>query len=162
MEAKEEAPPNPRFQIPTQMTVISCEEAADLNMISVQGFRNIANSCTGIMHLTINDMPTLTDNCVKVGRNKRITDACFKYIDKNYPGINHIYMVDCKTLTDSSLKSLSVLKQLTVLNLTNCIRISDAGLRQFLDGSVSVKIRELNLNNCSLVGDPAIVKLSER
>uniref|UniRef100_A0A8C2QPE6 F-box and leucine-rich repeat protein 13 n=1 Tax=Cricetulus griseus TaxID=10029 RepID=A0A8C2QPE6_CRIGR len=94
--------------------------------------------------------------------NKRITDACFKYIDKNYPGINHIYMVDCKTLTDSSLKSLSVLKQLTVLNLTNCIRISDAGLRQFLDGSVSVKIRELNLNNCSLVGDPAIVKLSER
>lgn len=41
-------------------------------------------------------------------------------------------------------------------------RISDAGLRQFLDGSVSVKIRELNLNNCSLVGDPAIVKLSER
>lgn len=38
--------------------------------ISVQGFRNIANSCTGIMHLTINDMPTLTDNCVKVGREK--------------------------------------------------------------------------------------------
>lgn len=34
--------------------------------ISVQGFRNIANSCSGIMHLTINDMPTLTDNCVKV------------------------------------------------------------------------------------------------
>lgn len=33
--------------------------------ISVQGFRNIASSCTGIMHLTINDMPTLTDNCVK-------------------------------------------------------------------------------------------------
>lgn len=33
MEAKEEAPPNPRFQIPTQMTVISCEEAADLNMV---------------------------------------------------------------------------------------------------------------------------------
>lgn len=34
--------------------------------ISVQGFRNIASSCTGIMHLTINDMPTLTDNCLKV------------------------------------------------------------------------------------------------
>lgn len=54
--------------------------------------------------------------------NKRITDACFKYIDKNYPGINHIYMVDCKALTDSSLKSLSVLRQLAVLNLTNCVR----------------------------------------
>ncbi|XP_040591137.1 dynein regulatory complex subunit 6 isoform X3 [Mesocricetus auratus] len=167
--------------------------------ISVQGFRNIASSCTGIMHLTINDMPTLTDNCVKVlvekcphistvvfigsphisdcafkalsscnlrkirfEGNKRITDACFKYIDKNYPGISHIYMVDCKALTDSSLKSLSVLKQLTVLNLTNCIRISDIGLRQFLDGPASVRIRELNLTNCSLLGDVSVVRLSER
>ncbi|XP_052576932.1 dynein regulatory complex subunit 6 [Peromyscus californicus insignis] len=167
--------------------------------ISVQGFRNIASSCTGIMHLTINDMPTLTDNCVKVlvekcpristvvfigsphlsdcafkalsscnlkkirfEGNKRITDACFKYIDKNYPGINHIYMVDCKALTDSSLKSMSVLKQLTVLNLTNCVRISDTGLRQFLDGPASVRIRELNLTNCSLLGDASIVRLSER
>ncbi|XP_075812434.1 F-box and leucine-rich repeat protein 13 [Microtus pennsylvanicus] len=167
--------------------------------ISVQGFRNIASSCTGIMHLTINDMPTLTDNCVKVlvekcpristvvflgsphisdsafkalsscnlqkirfEGNKRITDACFKYIDKNYPGINHIYMVDCKTLTDSSLKSLSVLKQLAVLNLTNCVRISDTGLRQFLDGPASIRLRELNLTNCTLLGDTSIVKLSER
>uniref|UniRef100_A0A8C8U162 F-box and leucine-rich repeat protein 13 n=1 Tax=Peromyscus maniculatus bairdii TaxID=230844 RepID=A0A8C8U162_PERMB len=94
--------------------------------------------------------------------NKRITDACFKYIDKNYPGINHIYMVDCKALTDSSLKSMSVLKQLTVLNLTNCVRISDIGLRQFLDGPASVRIRELNLTNCSLLGDASIVRLSER
>ncbi|CAH7472892.1 Fbxl13 [Phodopus roborovskii] len=94
--------------------------------------------------------------------NKRITDACFKYIDKNYPGINHIYMVDCRALTDSSLKSLSVLKQLTVLNLTNCVRISDIGLRQFLDGPASVRIRELNLTNCMLLGDSSIVRLSER
>ncbi|XP_031235944.1 dynein regulatory complex subunit 6 [Mastomys coucha] len=167
--------------------------------ISVQGFRNIASSCTGIMHLTINDMPTLTDNCVKVlvekcprissvvligsphisdcafkalstcdlkkirfEGNKRITDACFKSIDRNYPGINHIYMVDCKGLTDSSLKSLSGLKQLTVLNLTNCIRIGDVGLKHFFDGPASIKLRELNLTNCSLLGDSAIIRLSER
>ncbi|XP_034877272.1 dynein regulatory complex subunit 6 [Mirounga leonina] len=167
--------------------------------ISVQGFRNIANSCTGIMHLTINDMPTLTDNCIKalvekcsritsivfIGAphisdcafkalsacnlrkirfegNKRITDACFKFIDKNYPNINHIYMADCKRITDGSLKSLSPLKQLTVLNLANCIRIGDVGLRQFLDGPVSTRIRELNLSNCIHLSDISIVKLSER
>ncbi|XP_037692401.1 dynein regulatory complex subunit 6 [Choloepus didactylus] len=166
--------------------------------ISVQGFRNIATSCTGIMHLTINDMPTLTDNCIKAlvekclrltsvvftgaphisdcafkalstcnlrkirfEGNKRITDACFKFIDKHYPNINHIYMVDCKGITDGSLKSLSPLKQLTVLNLANCIRIGDVGLRQFLDGPVSSKIRELNLSNCIHLGDASIVKLSE-
>ncbi|XP_007943388.1 dynein regulatory complex subunit 6 [Orycteropus afer afer] len=167
--------------------------------ISVQGFRNIANSCSGIMHLVINDMPTLTDNCVKalvekcshitsiifIGAphisdctfkalsscnlrkirfegNKRITDNSFKYIDKHYPNIHHIYMVDCKRITDDSLKSLSVLKQLTVLNLANCIRIGDVGLKQFLDGPVSIKIRELNLSNCIHLGDASIVRLSER
>lgn len=168
-------------------------------LISVQGFRNIANSCSGIKHLTINDMPTLTDNCVKVlvekcshissvvfigsphisdcafkalaacnlkkirfEGNKRITDACFKYVDKHYPSMNHIYMVDCKALTDSSLKSLSGLKQLTVLNLTNCIRISDFGMKQFLDGPASMRLRELNMTNCFLLSDSSIIRMSER
>ncbi|KAM4874604.1 F-box and leucine-rich repeat protein 13 isoform 2-T2 [Thomomys bottae] len=168
--------------------------------ISVQGFKNIADSCSGIMHLTINDMPTLTDNCVKVlvekcfritsvvflgsphisdytfkalskscslrkirfEGNKRITDESFKYIDKYYPNITHIYMVDCKGITDSGLKSLSLLKQLTVLNLANCIRIGDIGLKQFLEGPSSTKIRELNLSNCVLLGDSSVVKMAER
>ncbi|XP_006775010.1 PREDICTED: F-box/LRR-repeat protein 13 [Myotis davidii] len=167
--------------------------------ISVQGFRNIANSCTGIMHLIINDMPTLTDNCLKalvehclritsvvfIGSphisdlafkvlskcnlrkirfegNKRITDSCFKHIDKHYPNISHIYMANCKGITDSSLKSLSPLKQLSVLNLANCIRIGDTGLKQFLDGPSSTKLRELNLSNCIQVGDASILRLAER
>ncbi|XP_004702844.1 dynein regulatory complex subunit 6 [Echinops telfairi] len=94
--------------------------------------------------------------------NKRITDSCFKFIDKHYPNIRHIYMVDCKGLTDGSLKSLSVLRQLTVLNLGNCISIGDEGLRQFLDGPVSIKMRELNLSNCIHLGDTSLVKISER
>ncbi|XP_054512178.1 F-box and leucine-rich repeat protein 13 isoform X3 [Pan troglodytes] len=167
--------------------------------ISVQGFRYISNSCTGIMHLTINDMPTLTDNCVKAlvekcsritslvftgaphisdctfralsacklrkirfEGNKRVTDASFKFIDKNYPNLSHIYMADCKGITDSSLRSLSPLKQLTVLNLANCVRIGDMGLKQFLDGPASIKIRELNLSNCVRLSDASVMKLSER
>ncbi|KAM6152000.1 LOW QUALITY PROTEIN: F-box and leucine-rich repeat protein 13 [Erethizon dorsatum] len=94
--------------------------------------------------------------------NKRITDASFKFIHKNYPNINHIYMADCKGITDGSLKSLSPLKQLTVLNLANCVRIGDMGLRQFLDGPSSIRIRELNLSNCVHLSDISLVKLSER
>ncbi|GAB1289431.1 Dynein regulatory complex subunit 6 [Apodemus speciosus] len=183
----------------TYLDLSGCTQRLTLAKISVQGFRNIASSCTGIMHLTINDMPTLTDNCVKVlvekcprissviligsphisdcafkalsscdlkkirfEGNKRITDACFKSIDRNYPGISHIYMVDCKGLTDSSLKSLSYLKQLTVLNLTNSVRIGDIGLKQFFDGPASMRLRELNLTNCSLLGDASVIRLSER
>ncbi|KAG5210260.1 hypothetical protein JEQ12_015454 [Ovis aries] len=71
--------------------------------------------------------------------NKRITDACFKLIDKSYPNISHIYMVDCKGITDGSLKSLSPLKQLTVLNLANCVRCCN--------------LNYLNLRNCEHLTD---------
>lgn len=36
------------------------------------------------------------------------------------------------------------------------------GLKQFLDGPVSIRIRELNLSNCIHLSDVSIVKLSER
>ncbi|KAM5236427.1 F-box and leucine-rich repeat protein 13 [Ctenodactylus gundi] len=94
--------------------------------------------------------------------NKRITDASFQLIDQRYPDITHIYMPDCKGITDGSLKSLSHLKQLTVLNLANCLRISDTGLKQFLDGPSSMRIRELNFSNCVHLGDASVMKLSER
>lgn len=41
-------------------------------------------------------------------------------------------------------------------------RIGDMGLKQFLDGPASTKIRELNLSNCTHLGDASIAKLSER
>ncbi|OXB71780.1 UNVERIFIED_CONTAM: hypothetical protein H355_005669, partial [Colinus virginianus] len=34
--------------------------------ISVDGYRNIANGCSGIQDLLINEMPTLTDGCIQV------------------------------------------------------------------------------------------------
>lgn len=41
-------------------------------------------------------------------------------------------------------------------------RIGDMGLKQFLDGPSSTKIRELNLSNCIHLSDASIAKLSER
>lgn len=35
------------------------------------------------------------------------------------------------------------------------------GVKQFLDGPVSIRIRELNLSNCIHLGDVSIMKLSE-
>ncbi|KAB0376036.1 hypothetical protein FD755_012679 [Muntiacus reevesi] len=117
-------------------------------------YLNLGSGCHKLIYLDLS-------GCTQVG-NKRITDACFKLIDKSYPNIRHIYMVDCKGITDGSLKSLSPLKHLTVLNLANCVRIGDMGLKQFLDGPASTKIRELNLSNCTHLGDASIAKLSER
>uniref|UniRef100_A0A674I7F9 F-box and leucine-rich repeat protein 13 n=2 Tax=Terrapene triunguis TaxID=2587831 RepID=A0A674I7F9_9SAUR len=167
--------------------------------ISVDGFRYIANSCSGIKHLVINDMPTLTDKCiqalvekcqqimsvvfldsphlsdvafkalaecklvkVRIEGNNRITDLSFKLMSKSCPQIKHIYMADCQKITDVSLKSISPLKYILVLNLADCVRISDAGLRSFLEGSSGTKLRELNLTNCIHVTDASLMKIAQR
>ncbi|XP_063093807.1 F-box and leucine-rich repeat protein 13 isoform X2 [Cavia porcellus] len=109
-----------------------------------------------------NALSTCNLKKIRFEGNKRITDASFKFIDKKYPNINHIYMADCKGITDDSLKSLSPLKQLTVLNLANCVRIGDTGLKHFLDGPSSIRIRELNLSNCVHLSDISVLRLSER
>ncbi|XP_074920675.1 F-box and leucine-rich repeat protein 13 isoform X2 [Chelonoidis abingdonii] len=167
--------------------------------ISVDGFRYIANSCSGIKHLVINDMPTLTDKCiqalvekcqqimsvvfldsphlsdvafkalaecklvkVRIEGNNRITDLSFKLMSKSCPQIKHIYMADCQKITDVSLKTISPLKYILVLNLADCVRISDAGLRSFLEGSSGTKLRELNLTNCIHVTDASLMKIAQR
>ncbi|XP_074873116.1 F-box and leucine-rich repeat protein 13 [Carettochelys insculpta] len=167
--------------------------------ISLDGFRFIANSCSGIKHLIINDMPTLTDKCiqalvekcqdimsvvfldsphlsdvafkalaecklvkVRIEGNNRITDLSFKLMSKSCPQIKHIYMVDCQKITDVSLKTISPLKYILVLNLADCVRISDAGLRIFLEGSSGTKLRELNLTNCIYVTDSSLMKIAQR
>ncbi|XP_077012099.1 F-box and leucine-rich repeat protein 13 isoform X3 [Tamandua tetradactyla] len=145
----------------------------DMPTLTDNCIKALVEKCLRLTSVVFTGAPHISDcafkalsNCnlrkIRFEGNKRITDACFKFIDKHYPNINHIYMVDCKGITDGSLRSLSPLKQLTVLNLANCIRIGDMGLRQFLDGPVSSKIRELNLSNCIHLGDASVVKLSER
>nr|XP_020840115.1 F-box/LRR-repeat protein 13 [Phascolarctos cinereus] len=89
-----------------------CHKITDLDLsgctqISVQGFRDIASGCTGIKHLVINDIPTLTDSCIKS-------------------------------------------------------RIGDAGLRNFLVGPSSSKLRELNLTNYAQISDLALAQMGER
>uniref|UniRef100_A0A6I8N9W6 F-box domain-containing protein n=2 Tax=Ornithorhynchus anatinus TaxID=9258 RepID=A0A6I8N9W6_ORNAN len=167
--------------------------------ITVQGFQYIGTKCSIIQHLIINDMPTLTDSCVKalagncqqitslilsgtpaltdvafqalsecklvklrVGGNNWITDVSFKVIQKYWPNISHIHVADCQRITDSGLKAISTLRKLHVLNLSYCTRISDTGVKQFLDGHSSPKIRELNLTHCNRISDASLFKISQR
>uniref|UniRef100_A0A4W2H0M5 F-box and leucine rich repeat protein 13 n=1 Tax=Bos indicus x Bos taurus TaxID=30522 RepID=A0A4W2H0M5_BOBOX len=145
----------------------------DMPTLTDNCVKALVDKCHRISSVVLIGAPHISDSAFKAlsgcdikkirfEGNKRITDACFKLIDKSYPNISHIYMVDCKGITDGSLKSLSPLKHLTVLNLANCVRIGDTGLKQFLDGPASTKIRELNLSNCIHLGDASMAKLSER
>ena len=63
---------------------------------------------------------------------------------------------------DASLRYLAHLRHLVVLNLTDCVRISDMGVRHLTDGNSAGKIRELNLTNCVRVSDVAMLRLSQK
>ncbi|XP_040827156.1 dynein regulatory complex subunit 6 [Ochotona curzoniae] len=145
----------------------------DMPTLTDNCVKALVEKCPSITSVTFLGSPHISDCAFKAltacnlrkirfEGNKRITDACFKSIDKNYPNISHIYMSDCRGITDSSLRSLATLKQLTVLNLANCVRLGDVGLRHFLDGPVSQRLRELNLNHCVHVGDDSVIRLAER
>ncbi|XP_063304225.1 F-box and leucine-rich repeat protein 13 [Pelobates fuscus] len=167
--------------------------------ISVDGFRYIAG-CYSLQQLELNDMFTLTDNCVIVllekcqnitsvsllgsphltdaafkvlaqGRklvkiriegNNRITDVSIKTISKSCPSLKHIYLADCQKITDIGLKTVSSLKNITVLNVADCIRISDPGVRQVVEGTSGTKIREINLTNCLRVSDLSLLRIAQK
>ncbi|XP_040518054.1 dynein regulatory complex subunit 6 isoform X1 [Gallus gallus] len=167
--------------------------------ISVDGFRNIANGCSGIQDLLINEMPTLTDRCiqalvqkcrqitsvvfldsphlsdttfkaltecklvkVRIEGNNQITDLSFKMMSKCCQYIRHIHFAGCPKITDVGLKMISKLKNILVLNVADCLRISDRGVRPFVRGSSGAKLRELNLANCIHVTDASVKEIAER
>nr|XP_032634758.1 dynein regulatory complex subunit 6-like isoform X1 [Chelonoidis abingdonii] len=133
----------------------------------------LVEKCQQIMSVVFLDSPHLSDvafkalaECklvkVRIEGNNRITDLSFKLMSKSCPQIKHIYMADCQKITDVSLKTISPLKYILVLNLADCVRISDAGLRSFLEGSSGTKLRELNLTNCIHVTDASLMKIAQR
>ncbi|XP_071590100.1 F-box and leucine-rich repeat protein 13 isoform X2 [Heliangelus exortis] len=169
------------------------------SQVSVDGFRNIANACSGIQDLLMNKMPTLTDICiqvlvakcqrimsvvfldsphlsdttfkalaecrlVKVGieGNNQITDLSLKVISNSCPCMRHIHMANCQKITDAGLQMISPLEHIIVLNVAGCIRISDEGLRPFVQGSSGAKLRELNLSNCIDVTDASLTEIAQR
>ncbi|NXK50702.1 DRC6 protein, partial [Chauna torquata] len=167
--------------------------------ISVDGFRNIANGCSRIQDLLINEMPTLTDGCiqalvekcqqimsvvfldsphlsdatfkalgecklikVRIEGNNQITDLSFKLMSKCCPYIRHIHIAGCQKITDVGLKMISRLKYIHVLNVADCLRIGDGGVRPFVQGSSGAKLRELNLTNCIHVTDASVTEIAQR
>lgn len=132
------------------------------------------NGYHNLTSLTIMDSPFLTDDSfkyisaatklkkLKISSNQCITDAAFKLIAKNCLELEHVYVTDCIKITDGSLKSLSQLKNLIVLNMADCVRLSDIGIKLLCDGPCSSKLRELNFTNCIRISNPSIISLSKK
>ncbi|XP_043944447.1 dynein regulatory complex subunit 6 [Protopterus annectens] len=134
----------------------------------------LAEKCLHIQAVSLLGSPHLSDAAfkalvqgrklskVKIEGNSRMTDATLKLLSKHCLSLTHVYITDCPRLTDSSLKALSALKTIVVLNIADCVRVSDPGIRHFLEGPSGSKVRELNITNCFRVSDITLLRIAQR
>jgi F-box/leucine-rich repeat protein 13 len=71
-------------------------------------------------------------------------------------------MSDCISLTDNSMRFIGTLKQLRVLNVADCLLISDTGIKALTEGTCQYRLRELNLTNCMRISDGSMMNLLRR
>ncbi|CAI9737557.1 dynein regulatory complex subunit 6-like isoform X6 [Octopus vulgaris] len=137
-----------------------------------QCIQSILLHCSKLEHISFIGSPLLTDaafqkfpkalKIIKLEGNNRISDMSIKLLSRMCPNVSHIYLADCQRLTDICLRYLATCKQLTILNLAECINITDAGIRSFSDGICAIKLRELNLSNCVHLGDMSLIIISKK
>lgn len=99
---------------------------------------------------------------LKIEDNHRISDMTIKQFSRLCSFLTHVYLGDCQRLTDNCLKYLGTCKHLTVLNMAECFRITDVGIRNLAEGACTTKLRELNLANCVRLGDVSIVSIYKK
>ncbi|KAF7246665.1 Dynein regulatory complex subunit 6 [Varanus komodoensis] len=133
--------------------------------ISVEGFRNIANSCSGIQHLIINEMPTLTDRCIQA-----LAEKCKQIVSVEFNESPHVSdtgfkaLAQCKLvkmkiqgsnrITDLSFKLMSKFwPHMKRISVADCQKITDVGLK--LIASLD-DIIVLNLSDCMRISDAGI------
>nr|XP_025953419.1 dynein regulatory complex subunit 6 [Dromaius novaehollandiae] len=133
--------------------------------ISVDGFRNIANGCSRIQDLLINDMPTLTDRCIQA-----LAEKCQQIMSVVFLDSPHLSdttfraLAECKLvkvsiegnnrITDVSFKLMSkCCPYIRHIHMADCQKITDAGLKMIAPLKY---ILVLNLADCIRIGDGGI------
>lgn len=71
-------------------------------------------------------------------------------------------IIDCERISDGTLKALANCRNLIVLNLADCFRVTDIGIKSLSDGICSIKLRELNLTNCLCLGNQSMIALAKK
>ncbi|XP_061438068.1 F-box and leucine-rich repeat protein 13 isoform X2 [Rhineura floridana] len=133
--------------------------------ISVEGFRNIADSCSGIQHLAINEMPTLTDRCIQA-----LAEKCHQIVSVEFNESPHVSdtalkaLAECKLakmkiegsnrITDLSFKLMSTFwPHMKRICVADCQKITDASLKMIAPLN---DIVVLNLSDCMRISDAGI------
>ncbi|XDV52965.1 hypothetical protein PO909_021596 [Leuciscus waleckii] len=141
------------------------------SQISVDGFTYVAEACSSLQQIVLDDLPTLTDTCVQVLVSKCLvltvislldspflSDVAFKTIAEVI-SLTKIQIEGNERMTDSSLKALCRSShKLTEVHVSDCPRVTDASLKSL--GNLT-KLCSLNISGCIKVTDMGIYYITE-
>ncbi|KAG7455839.1 hypothetical protein MATL_G00245230 [Megalops atlanticus] len=134
----------------------------------------VVSRCSSLNALSLLDTPHLSDSALRavaeacklrrigVEGNNRITDAGWKSLCRSSPCLRHIHAVDCRGLTDVTMRAIGSLKSLISLNVADCVRVSDVGVRWLVDGPSGARIQELDLTNCVRISDSSLMRIVQK
>ncbi|XP_057295993.1 dynein regulatory complex subunit 6-like isoform X1 [Hydractinia symbiolongicarpus] len=154
-----------------RLNSIYLNEMPSLNDDAVEA---LMTECKNLRMLSMLHSPLLTDvgmryvcsskklHVLKVEGNNWLTDASVKALTRNNHELRFLYLVDVPRVTDMSLKALGQCRNLLVLNVADCIRLSDTGVRYIVEGCSGAKLREINLTNCIRVSDVSLLRISQK
>ncbi|XP_052454438.1 LOW QUALITY PROTEIN: dynein regulatory complex subunit 6 [Carassius gibelio] len=141
------------------------------SQISVDGFKYVAEACSTLQRIVLDDLPTLTDTCVQVLVAKCRMLTAISILDSPYLSdvafktfaevisLTKVQIEGNNRMTDSGLKALcrSCLK-LSEVQVSDCTRMTDASLKSL--GSLT-KLCNLNISGCIKVTDMGIHYITE-
>ncbi|CAB1441062.1 unnamed protein product [Pleuronectes platessa] len=153
-----------------------CHNLLHLNLsgctqITVNGFMHLSAGCPSLREVVINDMPTLSDNCIlallascrdlsaiSLLDAPHLSDIAFKAISEAAT-LKSFSTEGNSQLSDVSWKALCRGSQgLLRLHAAKCSRMTDTSLK-FM--ATLRKLQYLDISLCSKVGDPGIKYLTE-
>jgi len=117
----------------------------------------------GIGHLAgINSQPTTgakTLQRISLQDCQKLTDESLKHIADGLPQVTAINLSFCVSVTDTGLKSLSRMSSLRSLNLRSCDNVSDIGLGFLAEGGGG-DLTTLDVSFCDRVSDSSLAHVA--
>ncbi|XP_063718166.1 F-box and leucine-rich repeat protein 13-like [Symsagittifera roscoffensis] len=142
--------------------------------IDNQALQLVVKGCRKLRSVSLRMCPALSDESLvqlstlsfltwlRLEENSRVSDKTLSAIGDRCSSIRHLYVTDCARITEISMRSFALHRSLVVINLADCIRISDTAVRALVEGASGPIVRELNLTNCIRVTDASILRISQR
>ncbi|KAM4734834.1 F-box and leucine-rich repeat protein 13 isoform 2-T2 [Anableps anableps] len=98
----------------------------------------------------------------RIEGNNQITDVSWEALCSSCQNLCRLHIPDCLGMTDDSLSYVAILRNLQYLDISLCIRVTDAGIKHLTDGSSVHTLHDLSISKCCLITDISVKRIARR